>query len=563
MEDGGCARLVGAEIHGFHTLQDLDVKNMMEEAKSRWLRPNEIHAILCNHRYFSIQAKPVNMPKSGTIVLFDRKMLRNFRKDGYNWKKKKDGKTIKEAHEHLKVGDKERIHVYYAHGEDNSTFVRRCYWLLDKSLEQIVLVHYRETKEVSLATHSNSSSLTDQSTPLLVTEEFDSGIANTYSEEPGESVNVRNHEMKLLEINTLEWDELLVANGANDSIASRGDNVSCFDQQNQMAVNDFSNYILVTGVFHQAYQHLAKSTLFCVCGDLCTPAEIVQVGVYRCLLSQHSPGLVNLYMSLDGHKPISQVLGFEYFTPLSHDPIFPTEDESRQEEFQLQMRLAYLLFSTSKSLDILLGNKVSPNILKGVKKFAQKTTNMSDCWKYLMKSFEENRVSSTQAKDSLLEIALKNRLRDWLLERIIEGGKTNEHDTQGQGVLHLCAILGYTWAMYLYSWSGLSLDFRDKHGWTALHWAAFYGREKMVAVLLSAGAKPNLVTDPTTRNPNGYTAADLASLKGYEGLAAYLSEEALVAHFNDMAVAGNASGSLQTSRTEATNFENLNEVNYI
>lgn len=39
----------------------------------------------------------------GTVVLFDRKMLRNFRKDGYNWKKKKDGKTVKEAHEHLKV----------------------------------------------------------------------------------------------------------------------------------------------------------------------------------------------------------------------------------------------------------------------------------------------------------------------------------------------------------------------------------------------------------------------------------------------------------------------------
>lgn len=39
----------------------------------------------------------------GTIVLFDRKMLRNFRKDGHNWKKKNDGKTVKEAHEHLKV----------------------------------------------------------------------------------------------------------------------------------------------------------------------------------------------------------------------------------------------------------------------------------------------------------------------------------------------------------------------------------------------------------------------------------------------------------------------------
>ena len=32
----------------------------------------------------------------------------------------------------MKVGNEERIHVYYAHGEDNTTFVRRCYWLLDK-----------------------------------------------------------------------------------------------------------------------------------------------------------------------------------------------------------------------------------------------------------------------------------------------------------------------------------------------------------------------------------------------------------------------------------------------
>lgn len=30
-------------------------------------------------------------------------MLRYFRKDGHNWRKKKDGKTVKEAHERLKV----------------------------------------------------------------------------------------------------------------------------------------------------------------------------------------------------------------------------------------------------------------------------------------------------------------------------------------------------------------------------------------------------------------------------------------------------------------------------
>ncbi|KAK8493591.1 hypothetical protein V6N13_135961 [Hibiscus sabdariffa] len=699
MDGGSSSPLIGSEIHGFRTLADLDVQNMMEEAKSRWLRPNEIHAILCNHKYFPIYVKPVNLPKSGTIVFFDRKMLRNFRKDGHNWKKKKDGKTVKEAHEHLKVGNEERIHVYYAHGQDNPTFVRRCYWLLDKSLEHIVLVHYRETQESqgSPATpgNSNSSSISDQSTPLNVVEEFDSGVGNAYYEEPNNSVDVRNHERRLHEINTLEWDELLITNDSNVSALSRREKNSCFEQLNQTAGNGFSNdgnnvhfntqahnssteismlvnlvepgaqcnnaylntsvtvcnlipssqlnpkvlqkdtidigtgdsldlltddglqsqdsfgkwmnytmiespvsvgdsmqessvssvqdsftspnqifsisevshawaystektKILVTGVFHQAYQHLAKSNLFCVCGDICYPAESIHVEVYRCVLSQHPPGLVSLYMSLDGHKPISQVLTFEYRATLSPDPLVPAEDESRWEEFRLQMRLAYLLFNTSKSLNILSG-KVSPNTLKEAKSFSQKTSSISNSWTYLLKSIEENRASFRQAKDSLFEIALKNRLKDWLLERIIEGCKTTEFDTEGLGVLHLCAVLGYTWAIYLFSWSGLSLDFRDKHGWTALHWAAYHGREKMVAVLLSAGAKPNLVTDPTTQNPNGCTAADLASSKGYEGLAAYLSEEALVAQFNDMAVAGNASGSLQTSRTETTNTDNLNE----
>jgi len=42
---------------------------------------------------------------SGSLFLFDRKVLRYFRKDGHNWRKKKDGKTVKEAHEKLKVSN--------------------------------------------------------------------------------------------------------------------------------------------------------------------------------------------------------------------------------------------------------------------------------------------------------------------------------------------------------------------------------------------------------------------------------------------------------------------------
>ncbi|TKY72528.1 Calmodulin-binding transcription activator 5 [Spatholobus suberectus] len=81
----------------------------------------------------------------------------------------------------------------------------------------------------------------------------------------------------------------------------------------------------------------------------------------------------------------------------------------------------------------------------------------------------------------------------------------------------------------------------------------------MVATLLSYGAKPNLVTDPTAENPGGCTAADLAYMKGCDGLAAYLSEKSLVEQFNDMSLAGNISGSLETSSTDPVNSENLTE----
>lgn len=87
----------------------------------------------------------------------------------------------------------------------------------------------------------------------------------------------------------------------------------------------------------------------------------------------------------------------------------------------------------------------------------------------------------------------------------------------------------------------------------------FFGREKMAAALLSAGAKPNLVTDPTSENPGGCIAADLASKNGFDGLAAYLAEKSLVAQFDDMTLAGNVSGSLQNTCNNTVNLENLSE----
>ncbi|XP_071703802.1 calmodulin-binding transcription activator 6-like isoform X2 [Rutidosis leptorrhynchoides] len=633
------SQLVGSEIHGFKTMQDLDVPTMFEEAKTRWLRPNEIHAILCNHKYFNILVKPLNLPKSGTIVLFDRKMLRNFRRDGHNWKKKKDGKTVKEAHEHLKVGNDERIHVYYAHGYDQSTFVRRCYWLLDKKLEHIVLVHYRDTQELQGSPTIESNSSSDPPTSWNLSEDNDV-VDQIYYAEPNETII--NHEMRLREINTLEWDELVVPADSNKLIITEGGNMSNVDQDDQYGLNGFvdnnistfehilsadgqsanfqldpklvntsngilddglksqdsfgrwMNYtmteypvivdpvstpeplvsatsgynnqlqkmftitevspswastsedtkILIVGLFHEDHLHLANSKLYCVCGEISVPVEVVQSGVFRCYVSPRTPGIVDLFISDDGLKPISQLISFEYRAPPVQSLTISSEEKSEWEDFHIKMRLVHLLFSTSRSLNI-LSSKVPPKTLKEAKIFAHKTRSIVDSWGFLINSVTEKKISFSRAKTSLLELTIQNRLLEWLLERILEGNKIPDRDDEGQGVIHLCAILDYTWAIFPYSWSGLSIDFRDKFGWTALHWAAHNGKQRCVASLLSAGANPNLVTDPTSENPAGCTPADLASKSGYEGLAAFLAEKALLAHFEAMTLAGNVSSSLQ------------------
>ncbi|CAL9748558.1 unnamed protein product [Musa acuminata subsp. burmannicoides] len=130
----------------------LDIAQILQEAKSRWLRPSEICEILRNYQRFNLTPDPPYKPPGGSLFLFDRKALRYFRKDGHNWRKKRDGKTVREAHEKLKCGSVDVLHCYYAHGEDNENFQRRSYWMLDGQLEHIVLVHYRDVNEGSRST---------------------------------------------------------------------------------------------------------------------------------------------------------------------------------------------------------------------------------------------------------------------------------------------------------------------------------------------------------------------------------------------------------------------------
>ncbi|CAA0812407.1 Calmodulin-binding transcription activator 1 [Striga hermonthica] len=135
----------------------------------------------------------------------------------------------------------------------------------------------------------------------------------------------------------------------------------------------------------------------------------------------------------------------------------------------------------------------------------------------------------------LLEKQLKEKFYSWLLLGVTSDGKgLMVIDKWGQSVLHLAATLGFNWAFQPIIESGVSIDFRDVNGWTALHWAAFYGREETVAVLVSLGAAPGALTDPSTEYPQGRTPSDLAYSSGHKGISGFLGETFLTTHLSTL-----------------------------
>lgn len=55
-----------------------------------------------------------------------------------------------------------------------------------------------------------------------------------------------------------------------------------------------------------------------------------------------------------------------------------------------------------------------------------------------------------------------------------------------------------------------------------------------MASLISLGAAPGALTDPTPKYPRGRTPADLASFNGHKGIAGYLAESYLSAHLSSL-----------------------------
>ncbi|XP_032091670.1 calmodulin-binding transcription activator 2 isoform X3 [Thamnophis elegans] len=113
----------------------------LPKERLRWNTNEEIASYLITFEKHEewLSGSPKTRPQNGSLILYNRKKVK-YRKDGYCWKKRKDGKTTREDHMKLKVKGVECLYGCYVHSSIVPTFHRRCYWLLQNP--DIVLVHY-------------------------------------------------------------------------------------------------------------------------------------------------------------------------------------------------------------------------------------------------------------------------------------------------------------------------------------------------------------------------------------------------------------------------------------
>lgn len=121
---------------------EIDV--LIKEAKSRWLKPEEVLFVLQNHEKFGLTEAPPQKPPSGSLFLFNTRILDFFREDGHIWRKMKNTRIVSEAHERLETTDGVGLDCYYAFGKQNPNFQRRVYSMAAYLYGHLVLVHYRD-----------------------------------------------------------------------------------------------------------------------------------------------------------------------------------------------------------------------------------------------------------------------------------------------------------------------------------------------------------------------------------------------------------------------------------
>ncbi|XP_044468688.1 calmodulin-binding transcription activator 3-like isoform X2 [Mangifera indica] len=311
--------------------------------------------------------------------------------------------------------------------------------------------------------------------------------------------------------------------------------------------------VLITGRFLMSQQEAENNNWSCMFGEVEVPAEILAGGVLRCHAPPQKAGRVPLYVTRSNRLACSELREFEYRENNVRDVNLADNSGNITSE-RLHMRFGKLLCLSSLST-----LNYDPSKLNEISELSSKINSLlkedNDGWDEMLKLNLEEKFSLEKAKEKLLQKLLKEKLHVWLLQKVAEGGKgPRVLDQDGQGILHFAAALGYDWALEPTVVAGVNINFRDVNGWTALHWAAYCGRERTVASLISLGAAAGALSDPTPKYPSGQTPADLASAIGHKGIAGYLAESDLSdlsSHLSSVAIDKKDSEASELSRANA------------
>nr|UOV21268.1 calmodulin-binding transcription activator [Corchorus capsularis] len=361
------------------------------------------------------------------------------------------------------------------------------------------------------------------------------------------------------------WDAVEGQNGVDVSVMPSQGQLDTFflgpsiSQDQLFSIIDFSpnwayegseTKVLITGKFLKSNDETKNYKWSCMFGEVEVPAEVIADGVLRCHTPIHNAGRVPFYVTCSNRLACSEVREFEYRVRHIHDLEAVDRPTSNANDI-LIMRFGRLLCLGASSphpntYDVTDVSEVSNKINSLLEEDNEELLQM------LRPNSEEGFVLE-KLKEQLLQKLLKEKLRVWLLQKVAEGGKgPSILDEDGQGVIHFAAALGYDWAFEPTIIAGVNVNFRDVNGWTALHWAASYGRERTVASLISLGAAPGALTDPTPEFPLGKSSADLASANGHKGISGYLAESYLSSHLISLNLDNQDRNDNSDSRSDVT-----------
>lgn len=313
--------------------------------------------------------------------------------------------------------------------------------------------------------------------------------------------------------------------------------------------------VLITGTFLGDNRYSTGTKWSCMFGEIEVSAEVLANNVIRCQAPLHAPGRVPFYVTCSNRLACSEVREFEYRENPSGVALSMSVMSAPEDEVCFQIRLAKMLSGLEKKwLDCSIEECDKCRLKKDI--YSMRRGGEND-WGNIEKASLALEGNYINPKDVLIQNLLKDRLFEWLVCKVHEGGKgPHIFDNEGQGVIHLAAALGYEWAMGPIVASGVNPNYRDARGRTALHWASLFGREGTVIALVRLGAAPGAVEDPTSAFPGGQTAADLASSRGHKGIAGYLAEADLTSHLSLLTVDENVMDSVSATIAAEKAIEN-------